>query len=104
MLVFAIAAMFAALLSALAIRKLLRGQSFLGGDLFWIATTTYLWFLAFAQATVVWPDTAIRHVVLDRGWLLGGGGALVLLTLAYSKASWPPFKIFPSYANVGFHK
>jgi hypothetical protein len=104
MLVFVVAAMFATLLSALALRKLLRGQSFLGGDLFWIATTTYLWFLAFAQATVVWRDAAIHQIALDRGWLLVGGGALVLLTLAYSKANWPPFRMISSYANVEFRK
>ncbi len=99
MLLFVIAALFAVVLSALAIRKLLCGQPFLGGDLFWIATTTYLWFLALAQATAIWGGAAVRHVALDRGWLLGGGGLLVLLTLAYSKASWPPFQKFAGYAS-----
>ena len=96
MLLFAIAALSAAALSALAVRKLLSGSPFLGGDLFWMATTAYLWFLAIAQATAAWPGAASRHVLLDGGWLLGGGAALVLATLAYSKASWPPFRIFSS--------
>ena len=89
MLLFAIACLAASALSALALRKLWRRQPLLGGDLFWISTTTYLWFLAVAQATTLW---SARHAVLDRGWLLGGGGLLVLLTFAYSEANWPPFE------------
>ena len=85
MLLFGIACLSALALSGLAIRKLWRRKPLLGGDLFWISTTTYLWFLAFAQ----WPA---RQPALDRGWLLGGGGLLVLLSLAYSEASWPPFE------------
>ena len=88
MLLFAIACLSASALSALAVRKLWRGRPFLGGDLFWVSATTYLWFLAVAQATALWPA---RHAVLDRGWLLGGGGLLVLLSFAYSEAGWPPF-------------
>jgi hypothetical protein len=91
MLLFATAALLALTLSALALRKLWRRQPFLGGDLFWIATTMYLWFLTFAQATVLWLGSSTRPLV-DRGWLFGGTGALVLLTLAYCEASWPPFQ------------
>jgi hypothetical protein len=89
MLLFTIACLSASALSALAIRKLWQRRPLLGGDLFWISTTTYLWFLAVAQATARWPAL---HPVLDRGWLLGGGGLLVLLTFAYFEANWPPFE------------
>ena len=89
MLLFAIACLAGSVLSAFVLRKLWRRKPLLGGDLFWISTTTYLWFLAFAQATALW---AVRHPVLDRGWLTGGGGLLVLLSFAYAEASWPPFE------------
>jgi hypothetical protein len=89
MLLFAIACLSASTLSALALRKLWLRKPMLGGDLFWISTTTYLWFLAVAQAMVMWPA---RHAVLDRAWLLAGGGLMVLVTFAYSETSWPPFE------------
>lgn len=94
MLGFGVILAFAATLSALVVAKLLRRQKFLGGDLFWIATTTYLWSLTVVQGSAMAAHEASPRTVagLDKTWLLVGGAALVLSTLVYSKVSWPPFK------------
>jgi len=89
MLLFAIALLSASALSAMAVRKLWCHQPFLGADLFWLSTTAYLWFLALAQGIALWPA---RHAILDRGWLLAGGGLAVFVALAYSEVGWPPFE------------
>lgn len=93
MFVLAVAIAFAVALSALAMRKLLRRRTFLGGDLFWIATATYLWFLSSVKGSAMLRRPLTQSVAgMDKTWLLGGGAVLVLLALAYSEANWPPFE------------